>query len=524
MRLINTTTLELEEFPFDDKPSYAILSHTWSDSEVSYLDMLSEGRESRAGWSKIVQTCELALCEYDLQYAWVDTCCIDKSSSAELTEAINSMFAWYRNARVCFAYLADLEPDVEFVDSLASARWWTRGWTLQELIAPTELLFYDRDWTLRGSRSTLVRHISLRTGISMNILLRKEKLDDTSVATRMSWAAGRSVSRTEDKAYCLLGIFGINMPMIYGEGASSFRRLQEEIVKQTNDFTIFAHTKSHLFASSPDDFSSSGQAGRSAGTLLDFSITNQGLRVAGDIFLHFGEFTTDLSSKAEVKGYAVELGYNLDDEREAITMGLHKLGPGMFARSARFPVCGLGSCTFHSTLRFRAADFYILHKRDSYSLAMFNSYRKWAIHVRLPQGVALHKAEPRRLWDATESIFLRLRPQTDPFMTMVIAVWLRIDNKFEVLILCDHRHLHPRCKLLELRGQMEIPTTLFLSHEPEKYVYWVEFEDKYAKILSRLTSELVITRDSRSYVLAATVQQDEVHRLWHLSLDVHRHP
>ncbi len=244
MRLINTFTLQLESFSSSKvAPPYAILSHTWGEDkdEVSFEEMkpnlqLSQV-ENKPGLEKIKMTCQLARKEHNLKYAWIDTCCIDKSSSAELSEAINSMFTWYRESAVCFAFLADWEPEQEM---FVRCKWFTRGWTLQELVAPETIIFYDQTWQARGSKSTYRREIAKRSRISEAILTGETKLSTVPVAVRLSWAAERTTTREEDAAYCLLGIFDINMPMLYGEGHKAFRRLQEEIIKEVADFSIFA--------------------------------------------------------------------------------------------------------------------------------------------------------------------------------------------------------------------------------------------------------------------------------------------
>jgi hypothetical protein len=141
MRLINTRTLELQDFSLSIIPPYAILSHTWGGDEVTFQDMSLPGHILKTGYSKIKQTCQLAL-QDSLEFAWVDTCCIDKSSSAELTESINSMFQWYMNAAVCYVFL-DLPENGQAEDGLNKCRWFTRGWTLQELLAPNTVKFYD---------------------------------------------------------------------------------------------------------------------------------------------------------------------------------------------------------------------------------------------------------------------------------------------------------------------------------------------------------------------------------------------
>ena len=168
------------------------------------------------------------------QFGTADLCCIDKTSSAELSEAINSMYRWYQESGVCYAYLADVPPN-----AFSKSRWFTRGWTLQELIAPSTVIFLDQKWQEIGTKSSLQRVISEITGIPTDILLGGD-LEDASIAQRMSWASKRETTRVEDAAYCLMGIFSIHMPMLYGEGERAFIRLQEEIMRVSDDHSLFA--------------------------------------------------------------------------------------------------------------------------------------------------------------------------------------------------------------------------------------------------------------------------------------------
>jgi hypothetical protein len=144
MWLVNSSTLQLEYFVGSNTPSYVILSHTWEDEEVTFQELAQPSAVSKKGYLKIKETC-LKARRHGHRYAWIDTCCIDKSSSAELTESINSMFRWYKNAEVCYAFLSDFRSGASAEDELAACRWFTRGWTLQELIAPTRLRFYNQD-------------------------------------------------------------------------------------------------------------------------------------------------------------------------------------------------------------------------------------------------------------------------------------------------------------------------------------------------------------------------------------------
>ena len=147
----------------------------------------------------------------------VDTCCIDKSSSAELTESINSMYRWYQEAAICYAYLFDVQSGD--MSSLSRSAWLTRGWTLQELIAPARVEFYSSTWDNLRTKASLKKEISAVTGIDVEVLEGADP-DRFSVTKRMSWASKRTTTRVEDRAYSLLGLFGVNMPMLYGEGAS----------------------------------------------------------------------------------------------------------------------------------------------------------------------------------------------------------------------------------------------------------------------------------------------------------------
>lgn len=134
MRLLNSTTLELAEFMGDDVPPYAILSHTWGKDEVTLRDIQDPTkRKDDSRFAKIRACCKQAAEVDKLDWVWIDTCCIDKTSSAELSEAINSMFVWYKEASVCYAYLSDVPPLDPFLDvaEFSRSRWFTRGWTLQ---------------------------------------------------------------------------------------------------------------------------------------------------------------------------------------------------------------------------------------------------------------------------------------------------------------------------------------------------------------------------------------------------------
>ena len=245
------------DFRDDEATKYAILSHRWiGDTEVNHDEMadlaLMEKRErdeirKRAGYKKILDTCRQAKKD-GYEWVWVDTCCIDKRSSAELSEAINSMYRWYANAKVCYAYLHDVDgssfptkrDDDKHPKSNGWPEWFSRGWTLQEMIAPSNLQFFNKNWQHIGDKKTLAHNLSAITGVPWYILEDGLNRNCPCVAQIISWAANRTTTRVEDRAYSLMGLLDVNMPMLYGEGRKAFHRLQLEIIRSSDDQSIFA--------------------------------------------------------------------------------------------------------------------------------------------------------------------------------------------------------------------------------------------------------------------------------------------
>lgn len=263
-------------------------------SGISFHDLLNLAEselEQSEGYQKIRSCCALGAAEGH-EYVWIDTYCIDKTSSAELTEAINSMYRWYQGAQICYAYLADVHNDHQLWDTTAEeafskSRWFTRGWTLQELLAPKNVVFYEQNWRKLGSKSNLIAQISLATGIQQDHI---HNINGASVAQKMSWASKRQTRRVEDVAYSLMGIFDVNMPLLYGEGKKAFTRLQHEIVKISNDESLFAWTddglvESGLFAQSPKAFAEAADVvriGSESGEYIyraPYTVTNRGLAI-----------------------------------------------------------------------------------------------------------------------------------------------------------------------------------------------------------------------------------------------------
>ncbi|KAI0816991.1 heterokaryon incompatibility protein-domain-containing protein [Trametes gibbosa] len=271
MRLINTYTGAFEWHHDPTTVRYAILSHVWDlAGEQSYKDVFrihkQLPRSSPGGGASLPPTfpsqvsakirhCCTHARRNGYTLLWIDSCCIDKSSSAELSEAINSMYQWYEQATVCYAFLFDVRSDEDprgARSSFRRSKWFTRGWTLQELLAPLRVVFLSADWRPLGTLSSLAAVIEEVTGIERGVLLHQTPLRTVSVARRMSWAAQRVTTRVEDEAYSLMGIFGVMMPTIYGEGRNAFGRLQEEILKQAPDQTVFAWGPALCPAAHPD--------------------------------------------------------------------------------------------------------------------------------------------------------------------------------------------------------------------------------------------------------------------------------
>ena len=242
MRLLQRKDIgkyNLTEFVGDAIPRYAILSHTWGPDheEVTLADLEKDTDAIKAGYRKL-RFCADQAAKDGLRYFWVDTCCIDKSSSAELTEAINSMFAWYRDAARCYVYLSDVSTgsltsgppaQQDWYPAFQQSRWFTRGWTLQELVAPVSVEFFSVEGQRLGNKYSLLQELHGISAISVEAL-QGSPLDGFSVDERMSWVGKRKTKREEDMAYSLLGLFDVHMPLIYGEGQKkALARLQKEI-------------------------------------------------------------------------------------------------------------------------------------------------------------------------------------------------------------------------------------------------------------------------------------------------------
>lgn len=246
------------------------------------------------------------------------------------------MWNWYRESRVCYAYLEDVTADnaevpgtssfnyledvtADFIRvlgrytlSFIKSRWFTRGWTLQELIAPHQVVFYASDWAEIGTRDNMREALAKVTNIDRHFF-NHGVLSRYSIAQRMSWAAKRQTTRIEDQAYCLLGLFGVNMPLLYGEGEMAFVRLQEEIMRRTDDHSIFAwlqagsKTNTGFLAPSPSCFSQSGSVERTVSErpAPPYAFTNQGIQITLEI-LRQGEFQLSFIPSGDGDVYSAE--------------------------------------------------------------------------------------------------------------------------------------------------------------------------------------------------------------------------
>ncbi|THU95440.1 HET-domain-containing protein, partial [Dendrothele bispora CBS 962.96] len=288
MRLLNTNTFEVRKFD-SIIPGYAIISHTWDTKELTFQKIRNlEAAKLHAGWKKVEGACTLAR-GFGFHWIWIDTCCINKENGSELSEALNSMYMCYSNSNVCYAYLSDasnMEDPRDPKSRFRRSRWFQRGWTLQELLTPPNVIFMDKDWKKIGTRYYLRDVISVITTIPVEVF-EGRTIETFSVAQRMSWAAFRKTSKPEDQAYSLMGIFGVHMTPIYGEGGiKAFIRLQQEIIKVSDDRSIFAwvaHPPSNeprgLLAKSPDEFRFSGDIGISKFVKGPYYFTNNGLQI-----------------------------------------------------------------------------------------------------------------------------------------------------------------------------------------------------------------------------------------------------
>ncbi len=258
--LLNTARAELSYFE-SLAPPYAAFSHVWNNTgmmsfqevEKLQIECTETGATPRDLVSSTLQ-CACMLAESDgYEWIWMDCCCIDRSSSAELSETINRMYDIYAGAAVCYAYMrdvstmggeayssGDMESPLSSQSSFAQSTWHRCVWSLQALLAPRLVVFVSNTWNVLGTKIDYATALETITGIPASVLRSEQPVSEICVGRRLSWAAKRRATRVEDEAYCLLGIMGVTMPIIYGEGRRAFKRLQEAIMMRSPDTTLFA--------------------------------------------------------------------------------------------------------------------------------------------------------------------------------------------------------------------------------------------------------------------------------------------
>ncbi|KAF5599052.1 heterokaryon incompatibility protein het-E-1 [Fusarium pseudoanthophilum] len=457
-KFVETQRISFVEF-YGDRPKYAILSHTWeSNQEVTYQDSNLESSKSKTGYQKIRKTCELALSD-GFDYVWIDTCCIDKSSSAELTEAINSMFLWYQESSICYVYLADMLQG----SLLEDCRWFSRGWTLQELIAPEVITLFDNSWDRIGTKNSLMDQLTAITQIDPDILGHNAPISTACIAKRLSWAAGRETTRVEDIAYCLLGICNIHMPMLYGEGKAAFRRLQEEIIRSTCDLSILAWTPPDssdvleeeycgFLAESVNHFSFCSEMYTVTDSLIDegdISVSNKGLRLM--VQVHFNKYS-DQDYRYTLKLDCMVRG----SEGDFLTIPMRKVGPNTFVRAHSH--ISSGSFKLQGGLRVEARFYTVTLLTTMPSLAIRSpssvvsgskllSYSRFTlVSIELPMEISLRHGNeaPAKFWDLEDFAFFGTRGSSQNWgaflletNTLFICFWQKEECEwtFEATIL-----------------------------------------------------------------------------------------
>lgn len=439
MRLINVKTRQLEEFNKLTVPKYAILSHTWDhDHEVTFQEMSTSVADHHAaqhlpstnstGWQKIDMTCRKAA-EDGLDYVWVDTCCIDKSSSAELSEAINSMFLWYARAAVCYVYLVDVlesprqqdqqpQDGASLESSISASRWFTRSWTLQELLAPRRTRFFNQRWELCFEGKDAAPLLSSITGVGVDILQHRRSLSEVSVAQKMSWTAGRQATRAEDEAYSLLGIFEINMPMLYGEGRKAFLRLQSEIISSHADPSVLAWTipscqmavvrdseaGESLFhgfmASSPVLFRACSQMRRLPEQhMFEFSMSNRGIKLRARF---------RLCSLPGVHGPRLILPVCISQNNVA-AIEVRNVGRGCFVRENANSLVQMDACNVLQRFMLEPHLLTELPTRGKISAngrRLILDPRERILELKTSPGMEMHRRWPWQMWDERTNIFI----------------------------------------------------------------------------------------------------------------------
>ncbi|XXH01754.1 hypothetical protein Hte_008115 [Hypoxylon texense] len=540
IRLINTQTFALEEFrnESDVYGKYAILSHRWSESEVSFQNMNNEDfrrkladsaephlRSSHCGFTKIRETCRLAWDLYGLKYAWIDSCCINRDHHDEKLAAINSMFRWYKKASVCIVHLFEHEDPSRFPTrdaTISSESWFRRGWTLQELLAAKKVHFYSRSWQLIGSKVEYSVELEAITGIPQRAIRNEDELKTYSVAQRMSWAAGRKTTEEEDIAYCLFGIFDIvDTSRQYGLGngdlspaEEAFRLLQRNIIDKFNDMSIFAWfdpecSESYdILARSPNAFSRCGtfssisqEPKRTKIVQNTLDITNI-TETPGAIRLRFTEaptyseewkdkpywdtkpaFWTRMSPGSRYVLFVAETS-----DKKAVGICLERITRSLFRRDPKLPLVRMDS---------NASNFVPFDKctiaMDGRELSPEYGALSFEAGFRSNPNIEITDAWPSAWWDHANcrlfqptyyseffTLSITVRPPQAPYYPL------------ELEVLC--RYTSPgvwSCLLLEPYRAPNVKKALDELRVDQRKKHWIEFERKTEK--TRALSNVIYT-------------------------------
>ncbi|KAK8086489.1 hypothetical protein PG994_001463 [Apiospora phragmitis] len=387
---------------------FAILSHTWDAQEVTFQDFSQlDTRTAARGWAKIQKTCRQAL-ECGHAYVWIDSCCIDKTNNAELTESINSMFQWYSDAALCLVTCLMSTPTTATPCAPPAGDNRAR-----------EAYFYDRAWRFFGTRDMLCHELVSITGIDASVLSPppgaeiRDLLAEIPVARRMAWAASRQTTKLEDTAYSLIGLFGVNMPMLYGEGAQAFVRLQEEIIRDNNDLTLFAWTAKMenqgspsvyrgILAQSPAEFAGLGNLVLDHDLKFnsDYSMSNKGLRI--HTYLHPTQGTEDVVMPL----HCHTLGTN-GQKMPQLGLFLKHEGASVYVRIRPQMLATLSENTLNSA----GNDIFVSKRYKPKRAPVAGSNTLGAVYFNI-QGlqdsatVQLIETAPRELWDAQNRVFV----------------------------------------------------------------------------------------------------------------------
>ena len=418
---------------------------------------------------------------------------VNKSSSAELTESINSMFQYYRQAIICYAYLEDYPDGTLLKEGLSQCRWFSRGWTLQELLAPGIVEFYAQGWKFVGTKHDQAAAISRFTNIPESVLThaRRDIIAEQSVSARMSWASQRQTKRKEDMAYCLLGIFDVNMPLIYGEGKKAFRRLQEEIIKRDNDLSIFAwssvsehqiNSLVEIFASSPAAFEDVIDAGVHKHQLAEFSVTNRGLLLGGDFEIYgwYGE-----RGYTEVPGHYVLLVGESKKDDSSIGIFLRKCGPGLFCRIGGLPLARLP----HKSITYSAQE--LMHSvylsTDAFlkhSVTRLVSFRLDALHIPVQEHFRMRSVAPLHAWDHLDRTFLIPKAWDQNVSQLVLAAQFSVTiagYTAEIVVICP-AHKDKAVKVFLAKDHLRETRLLFADKTGKDGILWEDLVKQIPKL------------------------------------------